>query len=281
MKNSLLRLRSGAAGLVLAATLALAAGAKAETYRVLHSFLGGSDGARPAGNLYIDLNAGLIYGTTFSGGHVDLGTVFQVNPFGDLYKVVHSFSGTAGGDGANPRYGVIGHGGLLFGTTQEGGIKHSVFKNVGTVFKMDRAGKTTILHSFLSGVEYFPQSPLTADAAGNLYGTTYGEIFRVTQGGEKTRAGYFSGTSGTRSSGGVVLDPAGNIYGTCADGGAHNLGTVYKVPAGGGYAVAIHNFTAAQGSNPISGLLRDPAGTLFGTAIYPGSVFKITPAGSF
>ena len=85
---------------------------------VLYSFGGGtSDGADPYAGL-IQAGDGNFYGTTYSGGASNDGTVYRITPSG-TETVVHSFSGS---DGANPKASlVLGSDGNLYGTTFYGG----------------------------------------------------------------------------------------------------------------------------------------------------------------
>ena len=93
---------------------------------VLHTFLGGSDGAHPKGSLIADSD-GNLYGTTFSGGTSNDGVVFEITPEGDE-TVLHDFSGS---DGSTPYSGlIISQDGILYGTTGFGGTL-----NQGTVFQ--------------------------------------------------------------------------------------------------------------------------------------------------
>lgn len=86
------------------------------TAKVLHSFLGGSDGEFPAAPpIAVD---GTLYGTT-SGGLQGGGTVFSIRTDGSHYRVLHSFTG--GSDGMNPMAGLIAAHGVLYGTTYSGG----------------------------------------------------------------------------------------------------------------------------------------------------------------
>lgn len=102
---------------------------------VLHSFVGGDDGAYPNGDLVRD-NAGNLYGTTFSGGlggqycSSSCGTVFKVTASG-TETVLYKFKGYPN-DGENPLAGVaIDPEGNLYGTTEDGGAY-----DWGTVFKL-------------------------------------------------------------------------------------------------------------------------------------------------
>jgi uncharacterized repeat protein (TIGR03803 family) len=136
------------------------------TLTVLHNFTGGaSDGSLPVAGLSMDAS-GNLYGTTERGGASDRGTVFKLDTSGTL-TVLHSFTGGAS-DGSFPLAGLIAdHAGNLYGTTQLGGPS-----DAGTVFKLDRSGTLTVLHSFTVSDGKFPSGSLVADSSGNLYGTT-------------------------------------------------------------------------------------------------------------
>jgi uncharacterized repeat protein (TIGR03803 family) len=69
---------------------------------VVHSFVGGSDGANPSAKLiYV---RGLLYGTTYNGGS-GYGTLFSIDLKTGTATVLYSFTG--GSDGANPQAGLI------------------------------------------------------------------------------------------------------------------------------------------------------------------------------
>jgi uncharacterized repeat protein (TIGR03803 family) len=84
----------------------------------------------------------------------------------------------------------------------------------------------------------------------------------------------------------VVLDSAGNLYGTTPIGGAYfDQGTVYELSpnAGGWTETIVHSFgNGTDGSRPTGGLIRDASGNLYGTttgggAAQQGTVYEITP----
>jgi uncharacterized repeat protein (TIGR03803 family) len=126
--------------------------------------------------------------------------------------------------------------GNLYGTTYSGGAN-----NLGTVFQVTPAGVLTVLYSFTGGTDgQQPYAGLVADSGGNLYGTTSfggnnnaGSLFRITMAGAFTNLYTFNGSTGSvdgqQSQGGLVIDSAGNIYGTTTAGGATGGGTVYKL----------------------------------------------------
>jgi uncharacterized repeat protein (TIGR03803 family) len=85
----------------------------------------------------------------------------------------------------------------------------------------------------------------------------------------------------------LVADGLGNLFGTTLQGGAGDLGTVFRVRADGSGFVVLHSFVGgtADGSSPYTGLLADGAGNLYGTtyqggASNLGTVFTIKPDGS-
>jgi uncharacterized repeat protein (TIGR03803 family) len=99
-------------------------------------------------------------------------------------------------------------------------------------------------------------------------------------GQETTLWSFTGGADGGYPLGGVIRDPAGNLYGTTNGGGASYSGVVFKVDPSGNEMV-LYNFTGGDdGGNPYSTLIFDPAGNLYGTAPGGGKntwgvVFKI------
>jgi uncharacterized repeat protein (TIGR03803 family) len=256
----------------------------AGTETVLHSFEGQpDDGAEPAWGALTRDAAGNLYGTTFSGGASNLGTIFQVDSAG-TETVLYSFSPPP--DGSNPNAGLLrSSSGDLYGTTTGGGG----FGN-GTVFELDTTGKETLLYSFGPTPDgAAPDSgTLVRDDSGNLYGTTqdggafgYGTVFRLTPAGKETVLYSFRGESdGAFPIAGVVRDSAGNLYGTTSAAGASQYyGTVFKLDPSGNFSV-LHGFTGGvDGGRPYGGLAQDAAGSLYGTTYYGvwGKVFELTP----
>ena len=95
--------------------------------------------------------AGNLYGTTYYGGAFGNGSVFKLDP-ANKQSVLYSFKGI-GGDGKFPNAGLIRDAaGYLYGTTSQGGDltcpAHNDDQGCGTVFKVDKAGKETLLYSF-------------------------------------------------------------------------------------------------------------------------------------
>jgi uncharacterized repeat protein (TIGR03803 family) len=265
---------------------------------VLYSFTGRPDGANPYAGLVRDA-AGNLYGTAL-GGRRGFGVVFNVDSTGKE-TVQYGFTGSEGDD---PLGGLFRDGaGNLYGTTVTGGTGCAHYA-CGTVFKLSKTGKETVLYSFTGPPDGAnPYSGLVRDAAGSVYGTTVnggtgtecggscGTVFKVDSAGKETVLHSFTGgTDGAGPLAGVVLDAQGNLYGTtyyggsgkCNDGVGVGCGTVFKVDSTGKETV-LYNFTGgSDGAGPRAGLLRDSAGNLYGTAFIAGAfgggvVFKLTP----
>ena len=251
---------------------------------VLHSFKS-QDGSYPDAGLLND-TAGNLYGATLEGGTSNLGTVFMLSKtLGET--VVHSFTGEA--DGRFPyNYGSLlrDAAGNFYGTTLAGGAS-----NQGIVFKLDRAGKETILYNFTGGADGgYPYAGLVMDGKGNLYGTTYvggasgqGTVFKVNMAGKETVLYNFTGgADGGNPSARLLRDKKGNLYGTTYYGGAANSGVVFKLDTTR-HETVLHSFDYANdGGYPTARLIRDGAGNLYGTAsaggpFNGGTVFKLTP----
>ena len=281
--------------------------AQAPTFTVLHAFTGLSDGGFPSASLVRD-TAGNLYGTTDTRGTYGNGVVFRLGTSG-RETVLHSFTG--GKDGADPEAGLVRDvAGNLYGTTRTGGAY-----GYGVVFKLDTTGKETVLHSFTGGADganpNFGDPGLLRDVAGNLYGTTgaggdlacrfvsaalaslgfpgCGVVFKLDTTGKETVLHRFTGgADGADPATGLVRDTAGNLYGNTfgggdlACGGGSGCGVVFKLDTTGKETV-LHKFTGGKdGANPAGRLVRDSAGSLYGTtqsggAFHNGVVFKLTP----
>jgi uncharacterized repeat protein (TIGR03803 family) len=262
--------------------------AQAQTFTILYSFTGGVDGGQPYAKL-VQGSGGNLYGTTPVGGASNFGTVFKVDKAGNE-TVLYSFGG--GADGANPWTGLTwGPGDDLYGTTEAGGAS-----GFGTVFKISKAGKKTVLYNFTgaAGDGAYPFSRLIWDGVGNVYGTTYkggasgnGTVFKLAKSGKETVLYSFQGgADGGNPYAGVVRDPAGNLYGTTFGIFGVDYGTVFKLNTAHKEKV-LHAFTGgSDGGFPYyGGLVRDSAGNLYGTTSfggahqYFGTVFKVDKAG--
>jgi uncharacterized repeat protein (TIGR03803 family) len=252
------------------------------SYTVLHTF-GGPDGSNPEAGVIRDA-AGTLYGDTYLGGPHNAGVVFKLSPAGKL-TVLYNFTG--GLDGKSPVADLVRDAeGNLYGTTLFGGEN-----GLGVIFKLDPAGNLSTLHSFKGADGANPQTALLRDAAGNLYGSAsggsgnVGVIFMLDAAGVFSTLYNFTGKlDGASPGGGLIRDSEGNLYGTTYYGGVKGLGVVYKLdPAGN--LTTLHSFTGrADGGGPRAGVIRDPAGNLYGTANSGGEkdggvIFMLDPAG--
>jgi hypothetical protein len=291
---------------VFALTLLAPRALQAQTFSVLHNFNDGPDGAAPFAGLTVGAG-GVLYGTASGGGTYGGGTVFKLSQVGSawVFSPLYEF-GSRHGDGTTPYGGVvIGPNGALYGTASRGG------DNYGTVFELRPPAAfcksatcywdETILYSFMGMPD--GDSPLfenlAFDQAGNIYGTTAdggiyydGTTFELTSSGggytESILHNFGSGTDGLNPEAGVVLDTAGNVYGTTLAGGTGGAGTVYQLtPSNGGWLENfLVNFDITNGSYPEGDLIMDASGNLYGTTTYGppsgsgyGVVFKLAPSG--
>ena len=226
------------------------------TENILHVFGNGSDGSVVVGGLVMD-SAGNLFGTTDEGGtgsscFYGCGIVFELTPSLGTWSesVLHNFTGNP--DGASSESGLIFDDvGNLYGVTEGGGTGFQCENGpCGTVFEIVRGSSgtwtETVLYSFGSyqNDAWEPISALTMDKSGNLYGATYqggtgfciggcGAVFKLVPSSsgwsESLLHSFLATADGRYPGGGVVLDSAGNLYGTTGGGGPNNLGIVYEV----------------------------------------------------
>jgi uncharacterized repeat protein (TIGR03803 family) len=276
---------------LLGAVLAAAPSANAQTFTVLYSFQGGVDGALPYAGVVRD-SAGNLFGTTAFGGKFDRGTIFKLDPSGTK-TVLYNFTG--GADGAAPEAELLLDAtGNLFGSASAGGkpvcMSPQGLPGCGTVFKLDPTGRLTVLHRFSGGKDGAnPFAALTQDAKGNLYGTAYagsikscpsgpgcGTVFKIDSTRRFTLLHRFAGRKdGGNPYSGVVVDKAGNVFGTASSAGVGSAGVIYKVGTNSKDTV-LHVFEGSSGAVPLGGLARVPTGNLFGTTSQGGSANKGT-----
>jgi len=206
---------------------------------VLYSFTGLADGGVPTPGSTRD-TSGNLYGTTQAGG-LGGGVVYKLDAAG-RETVLYTFSGAP--NGFFPRAGVTpDSAGNLYGTTSGGGGVAG--GEAGVVFKLSPAGDYTVLYTFSGGADGGnPVAGVVRDQAGNLYGTTQyggragcvatgcGVVYRVDPAGQETVLHTFTGGSdGGDPYAGVILDAAGNLYGTASAGGANGGGVLCRIAA--------------------------------------------------
>jgi hypothetical protein len=206
----------------------------------IYSFSELTGGAKPVNGVILD-NNGNLYGTTSEGGQFGYGTVFELTytpesgwTETDLYNFENGY------DGISPTSVILDSAGNLYGATRDGGGLGG-----GTVFELIPMGNTwtfKLLYTFASRPYYpncGPARPLTMDAAGNLYGTTFcdgdnnlGNVFMLTN----TPVGWiysslheFVGSDGQNPQSHVTFDSNGNLYGTTWEGGQYGYGNIWMI----------------------------------------------------
>lgn len=215
--------------------------------------------------------------------------------------VLHRFDDTKGAkDGRYPFGALIwGPGGTLYGTTDAGGG----VVNAGTVFQVSSSGQESVLYSFRMAPDgKMPQCALVLGPDGTLYGTTseggsagFGTVFKLVNVNgtyhETVRYSFQGGNDGAYPSSSLVLDAAGDLYGTTFYGGGTGTscfglgcGTVFKIDATGQESILYAFGAPSDGENPYAGLIQDTAGNLYGTttsggANNKGTVFMLNPNG--
>lgn len=303
------------AGLLFVAS-ALAAGQAKE--KVLYSFgTNPSDGGAPNTGVLFD-KAGNLYGTAPQGGTGNAGIVFELTPSGQgswTETIIYNFCTQANCiDGRIPEAGLISdNAGNLYGTTTSGGTSSNDTcspDGCGTVFELipppvpGSSWAEKVLWNFEgsgAGDGAGPYGRLRWDAAGNLYGVTFGggsgslgTVFELSpdRNGDWNESLLYEFCpngppcpDGAYPDAGVSFDKSGNLYGTTSTGAfGSKWGTVYRLSPqdGGGWTeTTLHRFTSHGGGKPSSEVSVDAAGSLYGTVFTGGDgcggVWRLTP----
>ena len=215
------------------------------TENVLYSFTGQADGGRPIGGVIFDRSGNLL-GTASLGGayqppdFAGAGVVFRLTPSsgGWTESVLYQFQDSSGDGGLPYASPTLGPSGEMYGTTTSGGgggsgCNWSLYQGCGTVYQ--GSGQTAfgffdtgnLAQGYLSG----PMAPISIDASGNLYGTTWGDgeagvgnIFKLTPSQGQwiytSLHDFTDGDDGGFAASNVVIDAQGNLFGTSSAGGS-------------------------------------------------------------
>jgi uncharacterized repeat protein (TIGR03803 family) len=246
-------------------------------------FTGEGDGGEPFSTVVFD-SSGNIYGTTFTGGAHNMGTVFKLTPSGGGYteSVVYSFAG--GNDGAQPLDGLtFDTAGNLYGTTSAGGSTTACSgEGCGTVFKLTPSGSgytESVIYAFQGGNDgKNPNAGVAIDAAGNLYGNTWqggagggGTVYELSPNGSNWTFNLLYSVPNAGFAVGRVVLNSGNLYESLQDGGAFGFGQVFELvnSSGNWIYTDLYDFTdGADGANAIGGVVLDSSGNLYGTTTF-------------
>jgi uncharacterized repeat protein (TIGR03803 family) len=265
----------------------------------------GSNGEDPRTPLLLDA-AGNLYG--IADGGPGAGMVFKISPKGEETQLIDFQGGLHTKQPGVPTGGILmDKAGNIFGTTFFGGSSTQCTFSCGSLFRLDAAGKLHVLHNFSGRSDGSrPFGPLVQDAAGNLFGVAQqggdvtcpgfpserfpevgcGVVFKISKKRVFTVLHAFAGgNEGAIPQAGLLMDAAGNLYGTTFTGGSANNGTVFKISSAGTFTI-LHQFTGTDGANPNGGLVADAAGNLYGTAQMggtdiDGTAWVLSPAGQF
>jgi hypothetical protein len=275
---------------------------------VLVSF-DGENGSSPTSNLTLD-STGNIYGTTYDGGPLSQGDVFELTKSNGVWNetVLYTFCSLPScADGAQPHSSLtLDSAGNLYGTTSDGGIRNSNCPNglggCGLVFELspnsDGTWTETVLYNFTGSSDgQYPEAGLIFDSAGNLYGTAAytsgaggnpGVVFELspTSGGiwnETVLYTFPGGSSGRIPATNLVFDKAGDLYGTTTTGGDQSgfcsdyggCGVVFELTptqSGPWQETVLHTFTGgADGAFPSEVTFSSDGASLLGTTSTGGN----------
>jgi uncharacterized repeat protein (TIGR03803 family) len=273
-------------------------------HTTLYSFTGGADGGEPYKGVTLDRD-GNLYGTAVTGGSGNCeggcGVVYKLTHSGAkwTYRVIHAFTG--GDDGSGPGARVtVDHAGNIYGMAPTGGAY-----GLGTIYKIRQgshgAPAFKVIHAFTGGADGATGSAgRMVFRDGHLYGAataggTYGSgvVFELTPRGRgewdfSTIYSFRGQPDGSFPYGALLFDALGNIYGTTYYGGANGIGSVYQLSPqamGEWNESVLYSFQeGSDGNSPISNLVFDNAGNLYGTTseggLGSGTIFKLSPVGN-
>lgn len=251
------------------------------TFNILAHLNGATVGNAPQDNLAIGKDSAY-FGTTFSGGTYNQGTIFKI--CGGVTTVIKSFNRST--DGGNPSGGLVrGKDGNLYGTTEGGGTNGG-----GTVFKLTSSGIFSVLRHLTTTTDGGIPKGTLALATGTdsaLYGTTYnggtnggGTVFRITLKGDfKVLRHFVNATDGDHSDAGLVFKDS-VFYGITG-----NSSRFYKINPNGFFTVIKSLVYGSDGGYPLGNMIVGKDGQLYATLSSGGTyskgvVLKITTGGT-
>jgi uncharacterized repeat protein (TIGR03803 family) len=256
---------------------------------VLHTFTNYLDGGYPFFTSLIFDGEGNLYGTTTGGGPTGHGVAFELSPKGARWveTVLFSFGRNGSVGCADPWGGVIMDSvGNLYGACLNSG-----FPQTEAIFQLSQSNgvwEQKVIYNYDSAADNNGGGGLTMDANGNIFAVLSAaydspSVVELSPNGNGGWNPTVLHTFGSKifPEGGPVLDKAGNLYGTTQAGGAHNMGTVYKLSPGKNGAwteMVLYAFKGGKtdGIGPYAGIAFDSAGNLYGTTLFGGESNKGT-----
>ena len=214
----------------------------------------------------------VFYGEVYYGGEYGNGLIYKIDSAGH-YTVLHNLDNNLYfWEGSGPSGGLLlASDGNLYGICNGGGKYGS-----GTVFKITTKGVFTVLHqlqNFEGNGGGYGGLTQGAGTDKNLYGTLNGggpsgngSIFCTDTAGKNFKIiHYFNSPDGSRPECTPVPDGAGNLFGTCYAGAAHNYGNIWKVSTNGATFTDLYDFDNTHGAYPYyGGKLALVSGVLYG-----------------
>ncbi|MGA2659094.1 MAG: choice-of-anchor tandem repeat GloVer-containing protein [Verrucomicrobiota bacterium] len=268
-------------------------------FALLHSFTNNPAGSQVNPNSLVQASDGVLYGTTYSGGAENLGTVFWLNTDGTAFAILHSFGAS---EAQHPQRGLVqGYEGALYGTTgyqsaNPGGPKSPPSPPVaGTVFRIYTDGSGyTLLHTFDSSPtnSQSPTTPLVLGSNGALYAAAWvagnpdfsSALFTLKPDGSGYALlhGFGGASDGWEPEAALLQAMDGTLFGTTAQGGAYwGAGAVFQIGLDGSDYATRYFFGPGGSASPCTPLVQDRDGVFYGTtqtggALSLGTVFRLT-----
>jgi uncharacterized repeat protein (TIGR03803 family) len=260
---------------VLATSLFQAASAASVTR--VYGFTGGKDGGLALSPV---LKSGsTLYTATSGGGRLGAGTVDKVLIGNDRESVLHSFG--AAKDAANPQGNLVEIGGILYGTTVNGGVN-----GAGTLYSVNPKTRIeTVLHSFGAGTDAFYPMAGVINVSGVLYGTSFyggtgtgcdhpgcGTVFSFdpSNGAYGIIYSFQGGSDGAFPKAGL-LSVGGSLYGTTGGNGNGGAGNIFHIDPATGAETVDYRFSGGSDAETPQAELINVGGILYGTSANGGS----------